>query len=76
VLTKAFVHAGISSPFPPFLQRIKSFRELFCVLDSDVPMMLRKFPGLVVLQPQELRARYDNLRELTRFNNQQVCDMC
>lgn len=68
---------GEAVAFPHlFLQRIKSFRELFGVLDSDVPMMLRKFPGLVVLEPQELRTRYDNLRELTRFNNQQVCDKC
>jgi hypothetical protein len=60
--------------FSTVLQRIKGFRELFGVLDSDVPMMLRKYSGLVALDPQELKSRYDNLRELTRFDNQQVSE--
>jgi hypothetical protein len=58
--------------FPTFTQRVKAFRELCGVLESDVPMLLRKFPGLVTLDPQEMRTRYDNLRDLTRFNNQEV----
>lgn len=58
--------------FSTVLDRIKAFRELFGVLDSDVPMMLRKHPGLLALDSQELRQRYDNVRELTRFNTQQV----
>lgn len=61
--------------FSTLLQRVKAFRELCGVLDSDVPMMLRKNPGLVMLEPHEMRTRYDNLRELTRFNNQEVRDM-
>jgi hypothetical protein len=60
--------------FNMLLQRVKAFRELCGVLDSDVPMMLRKNPGLVLLEPHEMRTRYDNLRELTRFNNQEVGD--
>lgn len=58
--------------FPTLTQRVKAFRELCGVLESDVPMLLRKFPGLVTLEPQEVRTRYDNLRDLTRFNNQEV----
>lgn len=58
--------------FSTVLERIKAFRELFGVLDSDVPMMLRKYSGLVTLEPQEVRLRLDNLRELTGFNNQQM----
>jgi hypothetical protein len=58
--------------FNTVLQRIKGFTQLLGVLDSDVPMMLRKYSGLVALEPQELKLRYDNLRELTQFDNQQV----
>lgn len=58
--------------FSTLSQRVKAFRELCGVLESDVPMLLRKFPGLVTLDPQEMRTRYDNLRDLTRFNNQEV----
>lgn len=58
--------------FSTVLERIKAFRELFGVLDSDVPMMLRKYSGLLTLEAQEVRLRFDNLRELTGFNNQQV----
>jgi hypothetical protein len=56
----------------PRAARHQAFRDLFGVLDSDVPAMLRKNPGLLLLDGPELRARYENVAHVTRFNAVQV----
>jgi hypothetical protein len=53
--------------FDTVLNRCSSMRELLGIRDSDIPLMLRKCPQLLLVDSQQLKAAYDHIPRVVSF---------
>jgi hypothetical protein len=53
--------------FDTVLNRCSSMRELLGIRDSDIPLMLRKCPQLLLVESQQLKAAYDHIPRVVSF---------
>jgi hypothetical protein len=55
------------------LARCAALREVLGVRDTELPLVLRKCPDLLLLERTELTARHEHLGHATRFSPALVC---
>jgi hypothetical protein len=53
--------------FPTVASRCRGLRDVLGVEEYEQPLLLRKCPALLLLEPQELRARYEALPQVLRL---------
>jgi len=58
--------------FPTIDARARELRATLHVPEHEVPLLLHKNPGLLALEPAELRARFEALPRVLRFSPLQV----
>lgn len=58
--------------FNTVLQRCETTKQILNARDVDLPLLLRKCPELLTMDPQEVKQRYDNIPRVVQFTPLQV----
>lgn len=58
--------------FDTVLERCESTKQVLNARDTDLPQLLRKCPELLLMDPQEVKQRFDNIPRVVQFSPMQV----